>query len=326
MREAITTSTALLPIALVAGSLLWILPEAGNVLLWGGWFVALVSTYVWMELNARLQLLRVRSRMVSVTYFVCLTIVPMLHEISLSSLLPLVLLLSYACLFSSYQERRPEAKVFHAFFLLGIACLLLPQLCWLLPLLFFSCGLHLRSLTLGSLGAVLIGLLLPVIAVGLWCFIQWDFTMLLEGITDYGHALTAVDLSYWESVYFATPLTLPTEEWQFLVSAGFLLLLSVISIVHQVQTSYLDKIRIRMCYYMMALLQGGFTLLLICFPEARWQWLLLLVANGAPHISHYFTLTRGWVSTVVFLLSLIGMLLLFFFNHHTEWIFSLIYS
>ena len=86
MRKAITTSTTILPIALVVGSVLWILPEAGNLLLWGGWFVALLTTYGWMEMNARMILLRERSRMVSTTVFASLTAIPLLHYAQWESL------------------------------------------------------------------------------------------------------------------------------------------------------------------------------------------------------------------------------------------------
>lgn len=326
MRKAITTSTTILPIALVVGSVLWILPEAGNLLLWGGWFVALLTTYVWMETNARQQLIRERSRMVSTTVFVALTSVPLLHEFCLASLLPLALLLCYACLFAAYQERRPEGKMFHAFLLLGIAALLLPQVLWLVPLLLFSCSLHLRSLTLGSLGATLMALLLPLVGYSLWALVKWDFSLLLQFIESTRHALTHIDSSYWLSVYTATPATLPTAEWQFLVSAGGTLLLSLIAITHQVRTSYLDKIRVRMYYYLIALVQGGLTVLLLLFPEERWTWLLLLITNGAPHIAHYLTLTRGWFCTTVFWMSLLILFLITFFNYHTAWIFSLIFS
>ncbi len=326
MKTAITTSTTILPIALVVGSVLWILPEAGNLLLWGGWFVALLTTYVWMETNARLQLIRERSRMVSTTVFVALTSVPLLHEFCLASLLPLALLLCYACLFAAYQERRPEGKMFHAFLLLGIAALLLPQVLWLVPLLLFSCSLHLRSLTLGSLGATLMALLLPLVGYSLWALVKWDFSLLLQFIESTRHALTHIDSSYWQSVYTATPATLSTAEWQFLVSAGGTLLLSLIAITHQVRTSYLDKIRVRMYYYLIALVQGGLTVLLLLFPEERWTWLLLLITNGAPHIAHYLTLTRGWFCTTVFWMSFLILILLTFFNYHTAWILSLIFS
>ena len=326
MKKAITTNTTILPLALCAGSLIWILPEAGNFLLWGGWFVALLTTYVWMETNARQQLLRERSRMVSTCFFVALTAVPLLHEFRLASLLPLALQLSYACLFAAYQERRPEGKMFHAFLLLGLAALLLPQVLWLVPLLLFSCALHLRSLTLGSLGATLMALLLPLAGYSLWALVKWDFTLLTAFLENTRYALTHIDGSYWQSVYVATPATLPTTEWQFLVSAGGTLLLSLIGITHQVRTSYLDKIRVRMYYYLIALVQCGLATLLILFPEERWTWLLLLITNGAPHIAHYLTLTRGWLCTTVFWLSLITLILLTFFNYHTAWIFSLIYS
>ena len=326
MKKAITTSTTILPIALVVGSVLWILPEAGNLLLWGGWFVALLTTYVWMETNARQQLIRERSRMVSTTVFVALTSVPLLHEFCLASLLPLALLLCYACLFAVYQERRPEGKMFHAFLLLGIAALLLPQVLWLVPLLLFSCSLHLRSLTLGSFGATLMALLLPLVGYSLWALVKWDFSLLLQFIESTRHALTHIDSSYWQSVYTATPATLPVAEWQFLISAGGTLLLSLIAITHQVRTSYLDKIRVRMYYYLIALVQGGLTVLLLLFPEERWTWLLLLITNGAPHIAHYLTLTRGWFCTTVFWMSLLILILITFFNYHTAWILSLIFS
>ena len=326
MKKAITTSTAILPLALGAGSLLWILPEAGNLLLWGGWFVALLTTYVWMETNARQQLIRERSRMVSTTVFASLSAVPLLHEFRLASLLPLALLFCYACLFSAYQERRPEGKMFHAFLLLGIASLLLPQVLWLVPLLLFSCCLHLRTLTLGSAWATAIGLLLPLVGYSLWALVKWDFSLIATYLESTRHALTHISGDYWLSIYTATPATLPAADWQFLVSAGCTLLLSALAIIQQVRTSFLDKIRVRMFYYMIALVQGGLAVLLILFPEERWTWLLLLITNGAPIIAHYMTLTRGWFSAAVFWMSLLGLILLTTFNYNTEWIFSLIYS
>jgi hypothetical protein len=104
------------------------------------------------------------------------------------------------------------------------------------------------------------------------------------------------------------------------------MLLSIIAITHQAQTSYLDKIRVRMFLYVMDFTQGGLLLLLLLFPEWRWTWLLLLIANGAPLIAHYFTLTRGWMATTIFWLSLIGLILLLIFNFQTAWIVSLIFS
>jgi hypothetical protein len=216
--------------------------------------------------------------------------------------------------------------MFHAFLLLAVGALLLPQVLWLVPLLLFSCSLHLRSLTLGSLGATLMALLLPLVGYSLWALVKWDFSLLLQFIESTRHALTHIDSSYWQRVYTATPATLPAAEWQFLVSAGGTLLLSLIAITHQVRTSYLDKIRVRMYYYLIALVQGGLTVLLLLFPEERWTWLLLLITNGAPHIAHYLTLTRGWFCTTVFWMSLLILILITFFNYHTAWIFSLIFS
>ncbi|MEE0805763.1 MAG: hypothetical protein U0L77_10135 [Prevotellamassilia sp.] len=326
MRKAITTSTTILPIALVVGSVLWILPEAGNLLLWGGWFVALLTTYGWMEMNARLILLRERSRMVSTTVFTSLTAIPLLHYAQWESLLPLGLLVIYAFLFASYQERRPEGYLFYAFAILSTCSLVVTQLLWLLPLLLFCCLIQLRSLTLGGLSATVMGIILPVIILPLISIWSDDPTSLPTMLKTMGDQLVTVDFTYWKDIYYATPATLPHQEWQFLVTTGCVMVPSLIAIIHQVQTSYLDKTRVRMYYYLMEMTHIALFALLILFPSARWTWLHLLIVNSAPLIAHYMTLTRGWFATTIFWLSLTGLLLLTFFNYQTEWILSLIFS
>ena len=326
MKKAITTNTTILPIVLSVGSLLWILPEAGNLLLWGGWFVAVLTTYGWMEMNARMMLLRERSRMVSTTYFATLVAVPLLHEVGIVSLLPLALLACYGFLFVSYQERRPEGYLFHAFLLLGISSLVLPQVLWLFPLLLFCCLVQLRSLTLSSFSAALMGLFLSLAVLALKALWLWDFSTLSTTLSAMGDRLVGIDFSYWRMVYTATPTSLPTEAWQFLISTGSVLLISAIAVIQQVQTSYLDKIKVRMFYYVIGMVQCALFMLLILFPEERWAWLHLLIANSAPLTAHYMTLTRGWMSASVFWISLISLILITLFNYNTEWILSLIYS
>ena len=91
--------------------------------------------------------------------------------------------------------------------------------------------------------------------------------------------------------------------WQ--VSAGVVALLSIVSILHYLQTNYDDKIRVRMILYIYVLQ----TLLLIAYlvlqPVHYQTTMALLVASASPLIAHYFSLSRSILTTIFFLLSIL---------------------
>ena len=314
MRKAITTNTMLLPIALVMGSLLWILPEAGNLLLWGGWFVALLTTYGWMEMNARLILLRERSRMVSTTVFASLTAIPLLHYAQWESLLPLGLLVIYAFLFASYQERRPEGYLFYAFAILSTCSLALTQLLLLLPLLLFCCLIQLRSLTLGGLSATVMGIILPVIILPLISIWSDDTTSLPTMLKTMGDQLVTVDFTYWKDIYCATPATLPHQEWQFLVTTGCVMVPSLIAIIHQVQTSYLDKTRTRIFHSFLTIAGLWITICMALQPVHLHILMPIQLICTSFLSGHLFTLTRNRFSGILFIVTFVVFILLMSFN------------
>lgn len=301
-RNSVVSSTLTLPVAAVGVLVLWMLPAVADGLLWGGLAVTGLTTYVVMELNARNALLRIRSRLMSVTYLVLMLVCPFLHGWSPAALSALCFALGHATLFASYQQTRPEAYVFHTFLFAGIGSLAFPPLLVVAVGYYFSMLFQLRNLTGRSFVAGLLGLLLPYwlhAAHAIWHNrLDTAFLPLLEQlrprIPDYA--------------------SVPAGRWVTLGVVGFFALLAFIHFFH---TAYNDKIRTRMMFYVIAtqevLLAAGFGLLPHCFDAL----LRLFLVNSSLLIAHYFALGRGrffnaWFNVSLLLLAALGVYNYFF--------------
>ncbi len=106
-RNNIVTSSFTLPITALVTLLVWMLPAITDGMQWLGFALTCVSAYLIMELNNRNALLRVRSRLMSVTFLVLMLANPMLHAWHVGQLTVVCLLLSYFMLFASYQNMLP---------------------------------------------------------------------------------------------------------------------------------------------------------------------------------------------------------------------------
>ena len=89
------------------------------------------------------------------------------------------------------------------------------------------------------------------------------------------------------------------------VSAGVVALLSIVGIVHYLRNNYDDKIRVRMLLYIYVSQTLLLTALLLLQPAHYQTTMALLVASASPLIAHYFALTRSWLSTAFFIISLL---------------------
>lgn len=150
-RHRVSESMASLPILAVIASVLWIIPNIQSVALWGGLVVVGLMSYLVVAWNAQYQLIRVRSRMNSVTFLYLFLVFPQLHPLGWHLFPGVCLLGAYFLLFRPYGEYSPQGYFFHAFFLIGLGSIVFPPLLFLLPFLIFSSSRHLRALTVLSL-------------------------------------------------------------------------------------------------------------------------------------------------------------------------------
>ena len=162
LQNRIAQSSLTLPTACVVATLLWWLPQGGystDYLL--GWLICALAVYFVIETTAINQLLRIRSRMISSLVLLLMAACGFLHPLQTGTVIFLCMTVSFYCLFRTYDHPRPEVNTFHAYLMISLGSLLWPPLLLLVLMQFWNQVVFLRSMSGKSLGATLIGFLLP---------------------------------------------------------------------------------------------------------------------------------------------------------------------
>lgn len=302
LRYNIVTGSFTLPTAFVCAAAMWFIGStkaADAALWWGGFGTTMLTAYMLLELNNRNSLLRVRSRMVSSTFFVFSGAMTFMHQASWECVPPLCLLPAYYMLFQSYQNFKSQGYVFHAFLFIGIGALVFPKIVLLAPFLLLAMTVQLRSMTARAFFAALIGAALPV--------------MLREVYILYIGAPTKID-AFWEDIAtFTLPDYSILNEHQ-VVSAAFVLLVAGIATIHFFRTKFNDKIRTRMFFYVVLLEELAITALLVAQPQHFGMTFRLLLANSSIIIAHHLAFGRGIVADIYFYVVLLLVAFLAFYN------------
>lgn len=293
-------SSLTLPVVFVSVAILWLLPGVRERELWFGLFGTGVTAYLMIEWNNRHALLRVRSQLTSSTFLVLSVACPFLHRWTADMLLPTCLAGAYFLLFSSYQKVRAEGETFHAFLCIGLGSLLFPPIVVVVPFLYFSMILQMRSFSLRSFLAGCLGLLLPY-----WMYMGWAVwhNRLDEVLAMAGGYVRAPSPDY---------AVIGLHER---VSLVFVIALVLISVVHYLRTAYNDKIRTRMFFYVLIIQVFLLISLLALFPQWHSPVLRLLLVPASPLIGHYLALARGRFMNAWFILILLSAGALAAFNY-----------
>lgn len=271
-----------------------------------GWAEQIVSFLVYaaigyflIELNNQFGIIRMRASMQTVIFFLLVTVCPEMHLLYAGDLVALALLISTYFLFRSYQQSQSSGNLFYSFFFIGAGSILFPQLT-IFSVLWLLEAYRFQSLTPRSFCAALIGWTLP-------------YWML------FGHAFfyNEMDLFYRPFIELVTfgevfnLRVLPTWE---LAMLGYLLILFVVSAAHCIAAGFEDKIRTR-AYLQFLIDLTIFLFLLIALQPIYCSALLpLLIISNSILIGHFFVLTNSKSSNVFFIISLVGLILLFAFN------------
>lgn len=299
-RHRVATGAFTLPLTVVIAAAVWAVADIKDVSLWAGLALALVLTYMLMELNNRNQLLRIRSRMVSSTFLLTLAACPWLHGTSMAYLVAIALIGVYFLLFAAYQDGRASGLVFYAFMLLAAAAIILPPFICLAPLLVFALLVQSRSLTWRTFFAAVFGAFLPLVYFTAWTLWTEEFPDPLLPLFDWQPAVP----------------TLETFSHDQMLNAGWLMFLTLLSLLHYYRTNFNDKIRVRMFFYIIIEVELMLWAGLVFFPQHFDMIFLLLLVNTAPLTAHYFALARGrWPMTVWFVFNLLLLLALGLYNY-----------
>lgn len=304
-RHRVSESMISLPILAAIASVLWMIPNIQSVALWGGLGVVGIMTYLVIAWNTQYQLIRVRSRMNSLSFLYLFLVFPQLHELGWHLFPAVCLLGAYFLLFRTYGTYAPQGYFFHAFLLLGLGSLAFPPLLLLVPFLLFSSGRHLRALSGKSAAASLFGLTLP----------YW----VLLPVYLFFHQELQPYLSLWqpECLWETIQLThIPLAHW---VGSALFFLISAVSVVHFLRTAYNDKIRTRQYHYLLLVQSLPLILIFAALPQHFITTFPLLIVTLVPFLGHYFALAKGRGMNAWFLLWIFLFLLLGIANYLNLW-------
>lgn len=306
--------------------------------------VVVVVAYLLMEMDAIGGLLRIRSRMIPSVWLMLTIAFTAFHAYSPILLSVLALALSFYFLFRTESEREPVGYTFRATFYLSLGSLAWPPLLLLLPLLLWSQIVFLRTMTLRSLCASLLGLVLPYTFWAAWVFSpladmvsagrlpnivsaagdELFLAHLQAVITPLAEPITAVFdgenplADTWISLYGefesagrdVRTLFASHPEWlqnhlSQLASTAYLMLMAFPAFIHYLRNSYDDKISVRMQFYSFMLVQVVLTFWMLLTPTSWCSLFPLLVLVSTPFIAHLFTFTHTWLTNAWFVLCLL---------------------
>lgn len=294
LRTNITQSDATFVVSALVVSVVWMLGHWSEQAYWGGLACTLITAYVLLETNNRCQLLRVRSRMVSSSYLFLIGALPSLHQLTTAHVVGLSVAWANLILFSAYQQHEPVGRMYYGYVLLGAGICAYPPLLLAVPLLWLSCAVHLRTLTLRSWTASVLGLITPHIYLGI--------LMLMDvGITP----------EHWTRYLSLQLPTLPSPATAAML--GVAALYTIWSLVHFRATAYRDVMRTRMSYNVLRTELYAALLLLLLWWDTLPQVMMLTLAASAPYVAHYFALSEGrwhnrWCWLAVWLTLALGVI------------------
>ena len=273
-------------------------------LLLPGWAERIVSFLVYaiigyflIELNNQFSIIRMRASMQTAIYFLLVTVCPGMHLLYIGDIVALGSLISIYFLFKSYQQAQAAGYLFYSFFFIGAGSILFPQLT-ILSVLWLLEAYRFQSLTPRSFCGALLGWMLP-------------YWML------FGHAFfyNEMELFYRpfnQLLAFGEVFNLQIlQPWE-LAILGYLLVMFIVSAVHCIAAGFEDKIRTRA--YLQFLIDLTLFLLIALQPIYCSALLPLLIISNSILIGHFFVLTNSKSSNVFFIISLVGLILLFAFN------------
>ena len=297
LQNRIAESGLTLPVAAMAGAVVWLLSGLLSQALWAQLACFALTVYLLVELSNQNALLRVRSRMVSVSFIVLSCTACFLFPSLPAAVVQLAFVAALLMLLHTYQDPASAGLTFYGFLALGVGSMFFVPALYFVPLLWVLMATQLQSLSWRTWLASLIGLAAPYWVSLLWLVYQQDFQPLLShfaGLAEAPHPLLGAwgsgGLSAWAAAGGAGTLSV----WL------FTLVLTAGGCVHFWQRSFEDKIRIRLVYGLFATLAAVTLLLAVLFGQHFAVFMRLSFVFACPLIAHAATFTRSRVSNIVF--------------------------
>lgn len=281
-QREITTGRVTLPVAIFLCLILWGINFSSLSHIASFAIYALVG-YLLIELNTTFSIIRTRTSMPVVLYWLIMAICLFFHPFEWINIIPLVFIIAIPQLFITYERENNTKFIFNAFFILSIGSFAFPQILYFtIP---FLIGMKMfRSLTGQTFFVSILGLLLPY-----WFLFCYAF------LTDHLEVFQTSILS----LYPVSPIAYSGIQIEILVAAGVITLLSLISTVHYLIVSYQDKTQTRIYYSFFILLEVCIYIIGALQPQHLLPLLLMQIIIASVLVSHLIVLSHTRFSLIM---------------------------
>ena len=265
------------------------------------WWIQLgclaLATYLILLFNNFYSLIRIYSRAITSAFIILSGVACFIFPSIEGGIVTVGIAASLLTLFATYQDKEAVGWIYYTFLILGLVSLAKVHILGLIPI-YWVLMLFLSSFGLRSFMASLLGLLTPY---WFWlAIVIFLYKGNLSLFTSHFQPLAELELlNGYDSLSLAHYLTY-----------GFLVLLTIIGIVHFLRTSYNDKIRTRQFYYCIMFFNLMVLVLLAIFPLQYDLLLRAAIILTSPLIGHFVALTNTKVTNIAFIALLIIALVL----------------
>ena len=170
---------------------------------------------------------------------------------------------------------------------LGIAGIFFPQIVFLVPLLWIILFSKVLAGSIKTLTASILGYLTPYWIIGGYLVYKDELSVGYDYIAQ---------LTQFEPIGIYNQIEL--KAYLFF---GFLMLLTLVGTIHFLRNSFLDKIKTRMIYEALMVINIGCIVFLILQPQHYSFLIRLIIVNTSPFIGHFITLTRTRLTNITFI-------------------------
>lgn len=254
-----------------------------------------IASYLMMVLNNQNALIRIFSRMVSCAFLLLSCAACFLMSDIRGGIMQMFVIGTYLFLFQSYQDKEAVGKTYYGFLMMGLASLACPYILYFVPLIWLLMVTNLLSMSWRSWLSSLFGILTPYWFIAAWLVYQHDLTPLVS------HLSPLVDFQF--------PIRHADLSINVLLTWGLLGICSLTGIIHFINKSSYDSIRIRLLYGFF-IWMDLFAFALMAFQPQHYDMLLrMMIINTSPLIAHFLTLTSTKITNVAFYV-LTGLILI----------------
>ena len=293
----VATGRFTLPVVILVCLLLWgvSMHQWSDLISFG---ITAFIGYLMIEANTAFTLIRTRTALPVCFYWYLASSLCFIHPFEWSHFAPLAFMLSIFNLFLSYESPSATTSIYHSFLFIGLGSWCFPQIVFFTPLLFI-CMFPLRSLSIKTFFAAILGLLTPY-----WFLFGYAFYF--DRIPLFYEPL--------QELFHFCPMDYSQLSFPEIVSWIGCTLFLIIFGIHYSYISYLDKIRTRI-YHSFLIYSSKATALLGTLQPQHLPILLPIQLIFLSFLGgHLFTLTRNRFSGILFIVTFLMMILLTLYN------------